>query len=130
MTKAEIFHREMLSRGGRADVPPNIESYEQIRRRFETLAESASKLLPSLPQIHFDFIFSGSVNACAFRSSGMYFVGVTTGAIFMVHFLVMRILSDARLFPFTGDPNDESGALPPITGYVPDAQQIYDSGLR
>jgi hypothetical protein len=130
MTEAEIFHREMLSLGGRAKVPPENDAYRQIRQRFETLIASARTLIPGLPPIHLDFIFNGSVNACAFKSEGIYFLGITTGTIFMVRFLVMRMLSDARLFPFTGNPEEESSDLPPIIGYVPEAQQMYESGFR
>ena len=48
----------------------------------------------------------------------------------MLQLVFSRMLSDAGLFPNIGDPNRESHDLPPLKGYVPDAQRMSDVGIR
>jgi hypothetical protein len=57
-----------------------------------------------LPPIHFDFIDSDNVNACAFVYKGQRFVGVTTGAAMAIGLLFERMLSDRRILPTVGNP--------------------------
>jgi len=132
MTDAEIFHREMTHLGGRLKVPsgsPAEKTYGKIAERAKLLISKAREEVPRLPHIHFDFVFNGDINAYAFKSDGRYFIGLNTGAIYMLELVFMRMLADSRLFPFTGNPSEEANDLPPLAGYVPQAQQMYEAGL-
>jgi hypothetical protein len=133
MTDAEIFHHEMLRYGGRARLPPDHPAklgYDKIAKRAEELISSAMALVPNLPHIHFDFVINGVINAWAFKSHGRYFIGLSTGAVFMLELVIMRMLSDSRLFHTIGNPSGELDNLPPLTGFVPDAERMYRAGQR
>lgn len=132
MTNVEIFHREMTRLGGRLKLQsgsPAEAAYATVTDRARLLISSARELLPHLPHIHFDFVLNGDINAYAFKSEGRYFIGITTGALYMLELVFMRMLSDSRLFDSIGNPNEESNNLPPLVGYAPQAQQMYESGL-
>ena len=132
MTDAEIFHREMIHLGGRLKMPsgsPAGKPYDDIAERAKFLISKAREHLPRLPHIHFDFVLNGDINAYAFKSKGRYFIGLNTGAIYMLQLVFMRMLADSRLFPVTGNASEEANDLPPLTGYVPQAQQMYEAGL-
>jgi len=85
----------------------------------EGIIASARQHLHGLPEIHFDFAYDGEINAIAFRSEGRYFIGVTTGAIYMIQLVLGRMLSRPDLFPKTGDPTEESEKLELLKGYHP-----------
>jgi len=105
-------------------------AYNQIAEDTQKLIDSARQLLPGLPQIHFDFVWSGTVNAWAFKEEGRYFVCLTTGTIYLLTLVFMRMLSDSRLFPTIGNPKEEADDLPPLRGYIPNAEEMYQSGQR
>lgn len=129
MTPEDVFHAETLPYGGRL-------AYERgeknVRRVYEEVAEGANQLIagakqlhPQLPEIHFDFFFNGGINALAFRANDRYFIGLSSGAFYMLRFVIGRMLSDARLFGFVGDPSVERSDLGPVTGYAPDAEVLH-----
>lgn len=132
MTDVEIFHRQMIHLGGRIIVTPdNPEKkiYEGIAERARDLISCAMSAVPRLPYIHFDFVFSEKINAYAFKSDGRYFIGLTAGTIFLFNLVIMRMLSDSRLFPDIGNPSGEADNLSPLTNFVPDAEHMYSSGF-
>ena len=135
MTDAEIFDREMKPFGGRLDrrIPAGTPA-ESLHTKIEQVANgmilSARSHVPHLPEIHFDFIHNGKINAYAFKSNGRYFVGVTTGTLYMLQVVLSRMFADRGLFPTYGNPNDEADDLPPLKGYVPHAQKMCDAGIR
>jgi hypothetical protein len=137
MTDAELFDRFVVSRriGQRFDQNRLTQeqwemSYGHIVRWAEHLIASARSLVPGLPPIHFDFILSPSVNACAFKDLGRYFIGVNTGTRFMLEFVFCRMLSDARIFNFIGNATGEQGSFPPLTNYTTDAEAMYRAGVH
>ena len=135
MTDAEIFDREMKPFGGRLDrrIPagtPAESLYKEIEQAANGMILSARSHVQRLPEIHFDFIYNGKINAYAFKSEGRYFVGVTTGTLYMLQVVLSRMLAERGLFPTYGNPNDEADDLPPLKGYVPHAQKMCDAGLR
>ena len=131
---AEIFHREMLPFGGRvawergAGTPAG-EAYAWMSRSAQSLIASASTHLPRLPKIHFDFVFNASVNAFAFKWDERYFVGVTSGAVFMLELVFSRMLRHRRLLTHAGDATSEAENLPTIAGLMPDADQMLGRGV-
>ncbi len=135
MTDAEIFDREMKPFGSRLDrrIPagtPAESLYTQIEQAANGMILSARSHVPRLPEIHFDFIHNGEINAYAFKSEGRYFVGVTTGTLYMLQVVLSRMLAERALFPSYGNPNGEADDLPPLKGYVAHAQKMCDAGLR
>ena len=109
MTDAEIFDREMKPYGGRLDrrIPagtPAESLYTQIEQAANGMILSARSHVPRLPEIHFDFIHNGEINAYAFKSEGRYFVGVTTGTLYMLQFVLSRMLAERVLFPSLRQP--------------------------
>ncbi len=135
MTNAEIFHQAAtrhgcgprLAREKHAGTPAG-EGYAYVAQQAETLITSARQFLPRLPQIHFDFVWNGAVNAFAFKDNGQYFIAVTSGAIVLLHIVLNRILADSRLLPHVGDSGSEVSDLPPLVGLIPDAQRMYEAG--
>lgn len=139
MTDAEIFHREItrLGLGARMKIPdgippehPTRKAYNHIRNISEELIASATDNLPRLPHIHFDFIYNENINAVAFKAEDRYFIGLTTGTIYILELVIMRMLSDSRLFDTIGNPGEEASDLPPLIGYAPKAEQMNIAGLR
>ncbi len=102
--------------------------YGRIEEWANELISSARSLNPTLPEIHFDFVLNGDVNAYAFRREGRYFIGLTTGTRYMFDLVFGRMLADAGVLPFIGDPSQESKQLPPLTGYVPNGESMYQAG--
>jgi hypothetical protein len=129
MTNSEIFHNETISFGGRFQrerAPENVKSvYGVVEDRAQDLISAARRGLPNLPQIHFDFILNGGINAVAFRSKQGYFIGCYTGTLFMLRSVIGRMLSDSRLFQHVGDAKAERGDLRPLADYVPNAEVMY-----
>ena len=136
MTDDEIFHRVIgkLGLGGRLvrkAMPEQSEiAYNQIAEDAQELVYSAQHLLPGLPQIHFDFVWNGTINAWAFKEEGKYFIGLTTGTIYLLTLVFARMLSDSRLFPTIGNLKEEADDLPPLRGYIPNAEELYQAGHR
>jgi hypothetical protein len=130
MTDAEIFDIETSYTGGRwayEHLPEQIrEAYVEVAERAVDLIDSARRALPQLPPIHFDFIHDGKVNALAFKAKDRYFIGVTTGTLYMLRMVIGRMLSDPRTFVFVGQPNSEDADLPPVSNYIPDADAMAD----
>ena len=131
---ADIFHRFMVSLGKRrADRTVHAgKPSESLFNGMESLARgtiaSARQHLHGLPEIHFDFTYDGEINAIAFRSEGRYFIGVTTGAIYMIQLVLGRMLSHPDLFPKIGDPTEESDKPEVLKHYRPDAQRMAEAG--
>jgi hypothetical protein len=131
---AEIFHCETSAIGGRlawerqASTPAG-ETYGWMSQSARDLIRSAQSIVPSLPGIHFDFIHNPSVNAFAFKSDGRYFIGVTSGATYMLALVFSRMLSDRRLFASVGDPTRGLSEPPDLGGLVPDADHMVGLGV-
>jgi hypothetical protein len=136
MTDADIFSRVMAQYGGRLDRhraagTPAEQCYDEIEKLVAgVLVSSAREHVPNLPEIYFDYVYSGAVNAYAFKSEGRYFIGITTGAIYMIQLVFSRMLADSHLFEHIGNPGEEEDCLSPLTGYVPHAQQMAEAGLK
>ena len=48
----------------------------------------------------------------------------------MLEFVLFRMLSDARIFHFIGNPADEQSSFPPLTNYTTDAEAMYRAGVH
>jgi hypothetical protein len=130
MNNSEIFHNETTYLGGRFDLDRADREkvkivYGNIRDRAQDLINAARRDVPSLPEIHFDFILNGAINAVAFKSNERYFIGFNTGTIFLLRCVIGRMLSDSRAFKHVGNPEVERGDLKPLEDYVPDAEMMY-----
>jgi hypothetical protein len=138
MTDAEVFDRFVKTRGigtryepkGRMSFDHWNRTYGHIHKFAEHLIGSARNLIPNLPPIYFDFIYSPKVNAVAFKDEGRYFIGVTTGMQFMVEFVFFRMLSDSRMFSTIGNPAVEQSSFPPLNDYTTDAQEMARKGVH
>jgi len=136
MTNAEVFH-QLATRygyGGRLDREkragtPAGELYSAVARQAEELIASARQCLPRLPRIHFDFVYNGDVNAFACKENDQYFIGITSGTFVLLQLIFCRMLSDSRLLTHVGDPAGEAADLPPLAGFIPDAQRMADAGM-
>lgn len=133
MSTAGDFHKRMLPFGGRfhrAQAPDRVRSaYDEIGERADDLVNSAKHVIPHLPNIYVDFIHNAAINAIATRDNDCYYIGVTTGALFMLRAVIGRMLSDSRVFSFVGDPHEESSSLPPIVEYSINADAMLKNGL-
>lgn len=129
MTAREVFHAETEPYGGRVAYERGEadarSAYENVAAAANYLIASARSLHPALPEIHFDFFFNGSINALAFRANDRYFIGLSSGAFYMLRFVIGRMLSDSRLFTFVGDPKAERSDLRPVSDYAADAQALH-----
>lgn len=129
MTNSEIFDHATAAFGGRfrrEDAPERARNtYLDIQDRAQDLISAVRRDLPKLPDIHFDFILNGHINALAFKTSGRYFVGFNTGTVYMLRHVIGRMLSDARLFGHIGDPTAERNDLRPLVDYAPDADLMH-----
>jgi hypothetical protein len=136
MTNAQIFDREVTRYGlGRRlrfspDQNASQKNYDYIKANVEDLVNCAKNGIPNLPPVYFDFIYNENINAWAFKAEGKYFIGITTGAIFMLNLVAFRMLADSRLFDAVGNPKDEVLGLSPISGYITQAERLYQNGTR
>lgn len=107
------------------------EFYDDVALRANDLIRCARDVIPELPHVHFDYVLNGNINALAFRRGDAYFIGLYTGALFMLRLVIGRMLSDSRLFLSIGNPTAEESGLPPLTGYSVDADDVYmDNPIR
>ena len=126
MTDVEVFDRFVTAHGLGTRYEPKTKmtfehwnrTYGHIYRYADHLIGSARALIPSLPPIYFDFIYSPKMNAVAFKDEGRYFIGMTTGLRFMAEFVFFRMLSDSRMFSNIG--NSAAGWCPMIIEATPD----------
>jgi hypothetical protein len=134
MSQSNIFDTEIEKRGLRPlDLGDDLlaeKGYEHLRDILSALVIDACKLVPDLPEIIFGFSRSEHPNAHAFRSNGKYFVVVTSGTVFLLELVIMRMLSDARLFAEIGNVNEEASGLPPLSNFEPNARNMTSLGYR
>jgi hypothetical protein len=136
MTNEEIFDRgaalrklgRRLDRSRGGDEPRR--NYDAVAAVARSLIDNARAGIPKLKPVHFDFVWDGRVNAFAFREGDTYFIGLTSGALVALQIVFYRILSDARHLPDIGDPNLERSDLSVLTALSPDAEAMYQAGMR
>jgi len=121
--------------GNRLDIEnyPNVPAfpvYEHTRQVAGELISSAKQHLSSLPDIHFDFIDAGKVNAVAFKHDENYFIGITAGAVTMLHLVLDRILANPTTFPDVGDPSLEKHDIPSVPWSILDCERLFKMGIR
>lgn len=137
MTEQEIFDRVCVDYklGHRLDIEnypdvPAAPAYAHTRKVAQELIDSARAMFPKLLPIHFDFVNDGSVNAWALRDKDRYFIGLTAGAMCMLHLILNRMLANPRTFPNLGQPEAEDPNLPPVPWHIPDAERLFNAGVR
>ncbi len=109
---------------------PSYPVYEHTRTVAKELIASAKQHLPNLPSIHFDFLESSQINACAFKHDSSYFIAVTAGAVAMIHLVLDRILANADSLKWIGDPSLERDDLPAVPWTIIDPEQLFHLGVR
>ena len=109
---------------------PAFPVYERNRIIAEELIQSANHHFSNLPPIHFDFIDSGTINAWAFKHDSRYFIGITAGAIVMLHLVIDHMLARQDTFPHIGEPRNERDVVPVIDWSIIDAKRLYEMGTR
>ena len=109
---------------------PAFPVYRHTREVAHELINSASEHLPNLPRIYFDFIEASEVNAVAFKHNEHYFIGITAGAISMLHLVLDRILANPNTFPNIGNPTDERNDLPQVPWSILDPERLFKMGVR
>ena len=137
MTPTEQFNDACVrfGLGKRLDIEnypdvPAFPVYEHAREIAHELIDSAKQHLSSLPNIHFDFIDASDVNAVVFKQNNRYFIGITAGAITMLHLVLDRILANHTTFPNIGEPSRERIDLPPVPWSIVDPERLFKLGIR
>jgi hypothetical protein len=122
VTDEELFDEFITNddgSGGRLDTtsckgedPELYSSCSNLAKAYVTFYRQA---ILRLPLIHFDWIASSSVNACAFRHQGRYFIGVTAGAMVLLNALFNRMLSNPVVLPGLGNSAaEDAGRVVPV----------------
>ncbi len=137
MTEQEIFEGVCSANGLglRLDIEnypdvPAAPAYAHTRKIAQELIESARAMFPLLLPIHFDFVNSGEINAWATRVEDKYFIGLTAGAMSMLHLILDRMLAHPLLFPTIGEPDAEDPNLPSVPWHIPNAERLFNAGVR
>lgn len=129
MNYSDKFDHKVRHMGGRfhgEDAPETVKKfYENVTLRANDLIRCARDVIPELPHVHFDYVLNGGINALAFRCGDAYFIGLHTGALYMLRLVIGRMLSDSRLFTSIGNPAAEGSDLPPLTRYSADADDMH-----
>lgn len=99
---------------------------QRVEVRAQDLISAARREIPSLPDIHFDFISNSQVNAVAFKESRCYFIGFYAGTLMLLHQLVGRLLADGRIFPHIGNAAAERCDWEPLPYFSRDALVMLD----
>ena len=131
---ADVFHAFIVRYGCGIRVDRHKYAGLPIAKTFDTiegfargLLASAREHVPGLPEIHFDYVYSGAVNAYAFKSEERYFIGLTTGTIYMLQLVLGRMMAHSGLFANIGTPQDETDSMPPLTTYSANADQMAEA---
>jgi hypothetical protein len=135
MADQDIFDREMALEGGRVQIEkfpdvPAAPVYARTKEIAKELITSAKAVFPKLLPIYFDFVKNGTVNAWAFRSEDRYFIGLSSGALAMMHLVLNRMLANPNTFLKTGQPTEEDPNVPTIPWHIPDAEYLFKAGFR
>jgi hypothetical protein len=109
MTESEErFHKVFEKFGGIFDMSYGLE--EDTINFFEKIKEMALSLLkilrpryPRLPAININFIDNLSLNACATKYQGEYFIGINTGCYLLMLDLYSKIFSSQNVLTYIGD---------------------------
>lgn len=127
-TRCQKFDEVLKPFGGRMpwETTPELvrQSYAAIVERAENLISAARSAVDGLPPIHFGIIRNERINAFALKSEGEYFIGVTTGTIYMLRLVIGRMLADPGAFESIGDASVEASDLPPLAEYSPMAEEM------
>lgn len=134
MDDVDIFDQCMKSQGGRfnrASIAPELwkTRYGHLVELAERLIGSARANVPGLPPIYFDFVQNATVNACAFKAEGRYFIAFNTGTRFMLELIFFRMLADGRIYPSVGDAGAEVNNLANFD-YSMNADESLLAGIR
>jgi len=133
MNETEIFDRAMTDRGGRVAWEQKtgtgaFQVYSFVNEKAKSLIADARVQCPHLPNIHFDFVYNGKVNAVAFKEGGQYFIGFNSGTVVMLQLILCRMLADPKVLTHIGDANVEATDVPLLTPLIPNAQNMVEAG--
>lgn len=107
--------------------------FDRETTRANSFIATAHQALPEMPRIHFDWVNSGHLNALAFKEHGKYFIGVTSGALYIIHLLFNLMLADSRFLRDIGNPDEETTQDPILDwseNWTPTAHELYEFGVQ
>ncbi len=130
----EIFHAAVLDRGGRFNREQSgddaiARGFTSLEADAQELIDSARHLNPNLPPIHFDFVYTGVINALAFERQRRLFIGLTTGAFAALRIIFSRMLADSRVMTQRGNSSLEE-ELEPLAAFSTNAQMMHEAGVQ
>jgi hypothetical protein len=123
----EAFDKCFKERGGHfdhkiLDNPIMLEFLlKGCRRDIEEIREGR----PDLPEVYFDFINNSSLNACAAKMDGKYFIGIHIGTFFLLSDLFLRMLSNKNVLSEFGDTSHESDSKKIFNAQITDTTILF-----
>ncbi|WP_044256600.1 M48 family metalloprotease [Rhodopirellula sp. SWK7] len=137
MTDFKVFDNacRAVGVGERLDIEnypdvPAFHIYGRTSAVASQLIQSAHEHIPALPSVHFAFLDSKNVNAVAFKHGDQYFIGVTSGAVIMLHLVLDRMLANPAVLTWVGETNRERNDIRSLPPGVIDPERLFHMGVR
>jgi len=132
MLNPRVFDEAMEPYGGRLD---RVAIGSSVARLFDlqctrarAFLSSVHNVLPKLPPIHFDFVNDFVLNARACLFKGEYCIGINSAVIVLLSLLFGHLLSDRRILPKVGNPDEERLTAPRLPFLDFDALKVMQAG--
>ncbi|MFA6151717.1 MAG: hypothetical protein WC716_10390 [Chitinophagaceae bacterium] len=127
MKEKDLFDKCFKQKGGHFDyttlVQPKI--FEFLLNGCRNDIKSIRTDNPNLPEVYFDFIKNTSLNACASKMDGKYFIGINIGTYFLISDLFFRMLATKTILPEYGDISNEDDVKKIFNAQITDTNILY-----
>lgn len=127
--KQQIFDKIFKADGGIFDIydDKNIK-LKEVYLPILSMANSTTNYLRNhffnkyiaLPEIHFDFIYNDALNARATKYGDAYFIGIFTGAHWLIQDMFYKMFSTKSILPHLGNSSIESDEKKTLNAIITD----------
>jgi hypothetical protein len=127
MTDRGQFDKCFKSKGGHFDYNTLIqpEIFEFLLNGCRNDLNSIRTGRPNLPEVYFDFINNSSLNACAAKMEGRYFIGINIGTFFIISDLFFRMLATKNILTQYGDVSNEDDVKKIFNAQITDTNILF-----
>lgn len=125
----KTFEKAMQKYGGRLDFSTHSPdpAYIHFKGQAEGYLSKVRSVSPALPDVHFDYVISSSLQAWAFIVEKQPFIAMASGSLYLFQLVFNRMLADRAVLTVFGDAQKEAANLPLYTDIMGDANRLIDT---